>query len=66
MKQALFVVSGMAIGLLAALMAVTFSKADVLSRAEAQAGPMAETGPEARRFWEPGAALRIKMISAGC
>ena len=44
MKQALFVVSGMAIGLLAALMAVTFSKADVLSRAEAQAGPNGGNG----------------------
>ncbi len=36
MKQALFVVSGAAIGLLAALVAVTCSKSDLMARAEAQ------------------------------
>jgi hypothetical protein len=37
MKQALFVVSGVAIGLLAALVAVASSRTDYMSRAEAQA-----------------------------
>jgi hypothetical protein len=41
MKQALFVVSGVAIGLLAALVAVASSKTEFISRAEAQAGPAA-------------------------
>jgi hypothetical protein len=41
MKQALFVVSGVAIGLLAALVAVTASKSDLMAQAEAQAGPAA-------------------------
>jgi len=41
MKQALFVVSGVAIGLLAALVAVTCSKSDLMAQAEAQAGPAA-------------------------
>ena len=44
MKQALFVVSGMAIGLLASLVAVSVSKADFISRAEAQAGPNGGNG----------------------
>jgi hypothetical protein len=39
MKQALFVVSGVAIGLLTALVAVTCSKSDLMAQAEAQAGP---------------------------
>lgn len=39
MKQALFVVSGVAIGLLAALVAVGSAKGDLLPQAEAQAGP---------------------------
>jgi hypothetical protein len=43
MKQALFVVSGVAIGLLAALVAVTSSRSDLMAQAEAQAGP-ASTG----------------------
>jgi hypothetical protein len=37
MKQALFVVSGVAIGLLAALVAVTAGRMEFMSRAEAQA-----------------------------
>lgn len=41
MKQALFVVSGVAIGLLAALVAVTSSRSDLMAQAEAQAGPAA-------------------------
>jgi hypothetical protein len=44
MKQALFVVSGVAIGLLAALVAVASSRTDFISRAEAQAGPGAGNG----------------------
>lgn len=39
MKQALFVISGVAIGLLAALVAVGCSKSDLMAQAEAQAGP---------------------------
>jgi hypothetical protein len=39
MKQALFVISGVAIGLLASLVAVASSKTELLSRAEAQAAP---------------------------
>jgi hypothetical protein len=39
MKQALFVVSGVAIGLLVALAEVALSKTDFITRAEAQAGP---------------------------
>jgi hypothetical protein len=39
MKQALFVVSGVAIGLLAALVAVTSSRSDLMAQADAQAGP---------------------------
>ncbi|MBI3857342.1 MAG: hypothetical protein HY293_16770 [Planctomycetes bacterium] len=39
MKQALFVISGVAIGLLAALVAVASTKTEFLPRAEAQAGP---------------------------
>ena len=39
MTQALFMVSGVAIGLLAALVAVASSKTEFMSRAEAQAGP---------------------------
>jgi len=44
MKQALFVVSGVAIGLLAALVAVTASKSDLMAQAEAQAGPASSSG----------------------
>jgi len=44
MKQALFVVSGVAIGLLAALVAVTASKSTLMAQAEAQAGPAASSG----------------------
>ena len=39
MKQALFVVSGVAIGLLVALVAVSSSKSNLMAQAEAQAGP---------------------------
>ena len=39
MKQALFVVSGVAIGLLAALATQAASRTEFISRAEAQAGP---------------------------
>jgi len=39
MKQALFVVSGVAIGLLAALVALASGRTEFVSRAEAQAGP---------------------------
>lgn len=39
MKQALFVVSGVAIGLLAALVAMASGRTDFIARAEAQAGP---------------------------
>ena len=41
MKQALFVVSGVAIGLLLALVAVASGKTDLIGQAEAQAGPAA-------------------------
>jgi len=41
MKQALFVVSGVAIGLLAALVALASGRTEFISRAEAQAGPAA-------------------------
>lgn len=41
MKQALFVVSGVAIGLLASLVAVLSTRTDFMPRAEAQAGPAA-------------------------
>jgi hypothetical protein len=41
MKQALFVISGVAIGLLASLVVVLFSKSDLMAQAEAQAGPAA-------------------------
>ncbi|HLY07768.1 MAG TPA: hypothetical protein VKW04_00560 [Planctomycetota bacterium] len=41
MKQALFVISGAAIGLLASLVAVVSSRTDFMSRVEAQAGPAA-------------------------
>ena len=41
MKQALFVISGVAIGLLASLVAVASCRTDFISRAEAQAGPAA-------------------------
>ena len=44
MKQALVLVSGVAAGLLAALLAVGSSRTDWLSRAEAQAGPGAGSG----------------------
>jgi hypothetical protein len=49
MKQALFVVSGVAIGLLAALVAVTSGRTEFIPRAEAQAGPAAggANGPSA-------------------
>jgi len=44
MKQALFVVSGVAIGLLAALVAVTAGKYNLMAQAEAQAGPASSSG----------------------
>ena len=49
MKQALFVVSGVAIGLLAALVALASGRTEFVSRAEAQAGPASggATGPSA-------------------
>ena len=44
MKQALFVISGVAIGLLASLVAVVSAKPDYMAQAEAQAGPAAGSG----------------------
>jgi hypothetical protein len=44
MKQALFVLSGVAIGLLSALVAVGCCKSEVLPQAEAQAGPAGGAG----------------------
>ena len=44
MKQALFVISGVAIGLLASLVAVVSAKTDYVAQAEAQAGPSAGSG----------------------
>jgi len=44
MKQALFVLSGVAIGLLSALVALGCSKTDFLLQAEAQAGPAGGNG----------------------
>jgi hypothetical protein len=41
MKQALFVMSGVAVGLLAAFVAVTWSKSELMAQVEAQAGPAA-------------------------
>ena len=44
MKQALFVLSGVAIGLLSALVAVGCCTSQILPQAEAQAGPAGGTG----------------------
>jgi hypothetical protein len=44
MKQALFVMSGMAIGLLSAVVALGCSKSEIVPRAEAQAGPAGGVG----------------------
>ena len=44
MKQALFVVSGVAIGLLAALVATASTRTDIIPQADAQAGPAGGSG----------------------
>jgi hypothetical protein len=44
MKQALFVISGVAIGLLAALVATASARSEFLPRADAQSGPGAGAG----------------------